>query len=107
MIDSIITAYDKWNSRISTGLLNDWLDKFKKLDNLPKLDDATLKINYLIQASVRPPHFVFFVNNKKMFKDNYMRFVTGNMAQEFKMDGIPLKVSLRSTNNKENEKKSK
>jgi GTP-binding protein len=36
MIDTIITAYDKWNSRISTGMLNNWLDKFKKLDNLPK-----------------------------------------------------------------------
>ncbi len=38
MIDNIITAYDKWNSRISTGLLNNWLQKFKKLDNLPKDD---------------------------------------------------------------------
>lgn len=36
MMDGIINAYDKWNSRISTGLLNDWLAKFKKLDNLPK-----------------------------------------------------------------------
>ncbi len=36
MIDNIIIAYDKWNSRISTGLLNNWLQKFKKLDNLPK-----------------------------------------------------------------------
>lgn len=25
MLDSIINAYDKWNTRISTGMLNDWL----------------------------------------------------------------------------------
>lgn len=37
MLDSVITAYDKWNTRISTGLLNNWLEKFKKLDNLPKV----------------------------------------------------------------------
>lgn len=36
MMDKIITTYDKWNKRISTGLLNNWLEKFKKLDNLPK-----------------------------------------------------------------------
>ena len=36
MMDGIITAYDKWNTRISTGMLNDWLSMFKKLDNLPK-----------------------------------------------------------------------
>lgn len=68
MLDNIINAYDKWNSRISTGMLNDWLDKFKKRDNLPKDNEMTLKINYLIQARVRPPHFIFFVNNKKLFK---------------------------------------
>ncbi len=102
MIDSIINTYDKWNTRISTGLLNNWLEKFKKLDNLPKDSEATLRINYLIQARVRPPHFIFFVNNKKLFKDNYMRFLTENVAKEFKMDGIPLRVTLRSTNNREN-----
>ena len=31
MMDRIIISYDKWNTRIPTGLLNDWLDKFKKL----------------------------------------------------------------------------
>ena len=25
MMDKIITTYDKWNKRISTGLLNNWL----------------------------------------------------------------------------------
>ena len=59
----------------------------------------TLKINYLIQARVRPPHFIFFVNSKNIFKDNYLRFVTENMSKEFKMDGIPLRISLRSSNN--------
>lgn len=88
-------------------MLNDWLEKFKKRDNLPKDGEMTLKINYLIQARVRPPHFIFFVNNKKIFKDNYMRFVTQNIADEFKMDGIPLRITLRSTNNKENEQKYK
>lgn len=107
LLDSVITSYDKWNSRISTGMLNDWLEKFKKRDNLPKDGEMTLKINYLIQARVRPPHFIFFVNNKKIFKDNYMRFVTQNIADEFKMDGIPLRITLRSTNNKENEQKYK
>ncbi len=67
----------------------------------------TLKINYLIQARVRPPHFIFFVNNKAMFKDNYLRFVTKNLAEQFQMDGIPLRNTLRSTNNNQNKLKKK
>lgn len=48
---------------------------------MPKDAETTLKINYLIQARVRPPHYIFFVNNKMIFKANYMRFLLKNMAQ--------------------------
>lgn len=81
MMDKIITTYDKWNKRVSTGLLNNWLEKFKKLDNLPKDSECTLKINYIIQARVRPPNFIIFVNKKEIFKPNYMRFLLRNLAQ--------------------------
>ena len=29
--DTILTIYEKWNARISTALLNNWLQKFKKI----------------------------------------------------------------------------
>ena len=52
-MDKIIITYDKWNMRISTGLLNDWLDNFKKLENIPKDDKGhTFRLNYMIQARV-------------------------------------------------------
>ena len=64
-----------------------------------------MKINYIIQARVRPPHFIFFVNKKLIFKNNYLRFLLKNIAEEFQLDGIPLRHTLRSTNNKENVRK--
>lgn len=67
LLDRVLGCYDKWNTRISTGLLNDWLDRFKKLQHLPKDREHTLRINYLIQARVRPPHFIFFLNAKGLF----------------------------------------
>ena len=81
MMDKIVTTYDKWNKRVSTGLLNNWLEKFKKVDNLPKDTECTLRINYIIQARVRPPQFIMFVNKKEIFKNNYMRFLMKNMAR--------------------------
>lgn len=86
--------------RISTGLLNDWLDNIKKLQLPPKDQEHTLKINYLIQARVRPPHFIFFMNTKELFQKHYERFLLRNLAKEFQMDGIPLRLTLRSTNNR-------
>ena len=100
LLSKVIGCYDKWNTRISTGLLNDWLDNFKKLQELPKDNQHTLKINYLIQARVRPPHFIFFINTRGLFEPYYERFLLRNLAKEFKMDGIPLRLTLRSTNNR-------
>lgn len=104
MLDRIVATYDKWNVRISTGMLNDWLENFKKLQTLPKDEDHSLRINYMIQARVRPPHFVCFVNAKHLFAGHYERFLMRNLAQEFKLDGVPLRLTLRSSNHRENKR---
>jgi hypothetical protein len=39
-----------------------------------------------------------------MFMSHYERFILRNLANEFKMDGIPLRITLRSTNNRENKR---
>lgn len=67
----------------------------------------TLNISYLIQARVRPPHFIFFVNTKSLFISHYERFLMRNLAKEFQMDGIPLRATIRSSNNRENKKNQK
>jgi GTP-binding protein len=104
LLDRVFGCYDKWNTRISTGMLNDWLENFKKLQDLPKQREHSLKINYMIQARVRPPHFIIFLNARDLFESHYERFLLRNLANEFKMDGVPLRLTLRSTNNKENKR---
>jgi GTP-binding protein len=81
LLDRIIFSYDKWNTRVSTGLLNDWLEKFKKLEHLPKDNEHNLRINYIIQGRVRPPHFIFFVNAKHLFLPAYLRFLMRNLSK--------------------------
>lgn len=104
LLSRVLDCYDKWNTRISTGMLNDWLDNLKKLQELPKDREHSLRINYMIQARVRPPHFIFFLNSKELFEPYYERFLLRNLAKEFKMDGVPLRLTLRSTNNRENKR---
>lgn len=39
VLDSVLDVYTGWNKRISTGLLNNWLDRFKRVQKMPaKLD---------------------------------------------------------------------
>ena len=35
VMDGVLKVYEKWNERVSTGQLNDWLGRFKKLANAP------------------------------------------------------------------------
>lgn len=31
VMDEVLNVYEKWNFRVSTGTLNDWLHKIKKI----------------------------------------------------------------------------
>jgi len=47
LMDQVLKVYDMFNVRISTGLLNDWLNKFKKLSNMPINEGEQLKIRFI------------------------------------------------------------
>ncbi|KAL4455326.1 hypothetical protein ABPG74_012478 [Tetrahymena malaccensis] len=100
MMNYVLKAYEKWNIRISTGMLNDWLNRFKKVQNAPTEGGNRLKIRFVSQVKSRPPTFVVFVNDKVLFKPNYMRFMRQKMAEEFGLDGTPLRFIVRETDQK-------
>lgn len=47
LLDSVLKTYERWNQRISTGLLNDWLSAFKKVQSMPSSDGHVLKIRFI------------------------------------------------------------
>ncbi|EGR28132.1 hypothetical protein IMG5_182690 [Ichthyophthirius multifiliis] len=88
--------FERWNLRISTGMLNDWLGKFKKVQNLPTDGKGeSLKIRFFAQVKSRPPTFVLFVNNKMLIKNNYLRFMRNKLAEEFQLEGVPIRILIR------------
>lgn len=85
IMSEVLRVYEKWNTRVSTGLLNKWLYAFSKVQRMP-LDSQTgkrLKMRYLMQIKCRPPTFFLFVNNKKLMTDNYEHFFRNSIAKEF------------------------
>jgi len=61
-----LRVYEKWNTRVSTGLLNKWLTEFKKVQRMPQEDGKHLKMRYLMQVKSRPPTFFLYVNNRRL-----------------------------------------
>ena len=54
-----------------------------------------LKILYATQASVRPPTFVFFVNEPELVHFAYRRFLENQLREAFSFEGTPIRLRFR------------
>ena len=102
--DIILNIYENWNIRVSTGLLNDWLKRFKKLcENDYKSmikENVIMNLLYVTQIKTRPPTFAFFVNDIRFFKKNMTKFFKARLVEEFKLYGVPVKIVYRGVKHK-------
>ena len=65
-----------------------------------------LRIYYMTQASTKPPTFVVFVNDKKLFHFSYERYLVNQIRKEFDLTGTTVRMIVREKINK-NESKTK
>lgn len=66
--------------RITTGMLNSVLADAQTRVQPPTDKGRRLKIYYMTQVGIRPPHFVVFCNDKKLFHFSYRRYLETRSA---------------------------
>lgn len=81
--------------RISTGKLNEILAEATERVQPPSDKGKRLKIYYMTQASTRPPTFVCFVNDKKLFHYSYQRYLDNQIRAVFGLEGTPTQFIIR------------
>jgi GTP-binding protein len=98
-IDSVLKIVDyvanQHAMRVSTGVLNDILNEAVMLNQPPSDKGKRLKIYYMTQASVKPPTFVLFVNDKELAHFSYVRYIENQVRKNFKFDGTSIKFIVR------------
>lgn len=89
--------------RISTGKLNDWLEKVLIDHNPPMHHGRRLKIYYMTQSHINPPTFVAFANYPEAIHFSYSRYLNNKIRDLGDFDGSPiwLKFRKRSENKEE------
>ncbi len=93
ILQNIIVLYDKWNRKLSSGIINKAVlaDKTKPNSAINKL-----KIKYITQIKSRPPTFIAFSGKKE--KDiliNNIESIKNWIYQELDYTGVPIRVSIR------------
>lgn len=86
--------------RISTGTINDVLGDATSRVQPPSDKGKRLKIYYITQASTKPPTFVCFVNQAKLFHFSYQRYLENRIRETFGMEGTPIRFIIRERSDK-------
>ena len=94
-------VYKQNNSRITTGALNSVLADATTRVQPPTDKGRRLKIYYMTQASTKPPHFVIFCNDARLFHFSYQRYLENQIREVFGLQGTPIRITIRQKGDKE------
>ncbi len=98
LYDMLEAIYNSCCIRVPTGILNDILNDAMAMVQPPSDKGKRLKIYYITQASIKPPTFVLFVNNKDLLHFSYQRYIENQLREAFGFYGTPLRFYVREKN---------
>ena len=92
----LIRDVDSQNgARVPTGVLNEMLARATARMQPPSDKGRRLKIYYMTQVGIKPPHFVIFCNDKKLFHFSYQRYLENQIRSVFGLEGTPIIMTVR------------
>ena len=94
-------VYRQNTSRITTGQLNTVLADATARVQPPTDKGRRLKIYYMTQAGTKPPHFVIFCNDARLFHFSYQRYLENQIREVFGLQGTPVRITIRQKGDKE------
>ena len=94
-------VWDQASLRITTGMLNSLLADATARVQPPTDKGRRLKIFYMTQVGIRPPHFVCFCNDAQLFHFSYQRYLENQIRNTFGLEGTPVRLTIRQKGEKE------
>ena len=86
---------EQHSMRVSTSVLNQVVEDAINISPPPTDKGRRLKIYYTTQVSVKPPTFIFFVNEPEIVHFSYVRYLENRLREAFGFEGTPLHLVLR------------
>ena len=95
LIQTVDDIHRLWNTRISTGRLNRWLEPMLEAHPPPMSQGRRLRIRYMTQVRTRPPTFALFASRPVDLPESYLRYLIRGLRADFSLSGIPVRMLLR------------
>ena len=101
LFDIIVAVSNQASMRITTGMLNNVLADAQTRVQPPTDKGRRLKIYYMTQIGIKPPHFVCFCNDARLFHFSYQRYLENQIRATFGLEGTPIRLTIRQKEDKE------
>lgn len=95
ILDAADIASVNHRKRLTTATLNSVVQEATLWKLPPSRNSRKGKIYYITQASIRPPTFVFFVNDPKLFPETYRRYMERQLRENIGFPGTPIRLLWR------------
>jgi GTP-binding protein len=96
ILDLVDAAVSEHRRRVSTSVVNEVLEDAARWHSPPTTRQGRQgRIYYGTQVSAKPPTFALFVNDPKLFGDNYRRYIEGQFRQNLGFEGSPIRLLWR------------
>ena len=101
LFELINYVHEQASVRITTGMLNSVLADAQTRVQPPSDKGRRLKIYYMTQVGIRPPHFVAFCNEKQLFHFSYRRYLENQIRSVFGLEGTLVIMTVRQKGEEE------
>ena len=101
IMPNVIEVYGNNTKRITTGVLNDVIQKAVLTQEPPTKKGRKLKILYATQAEISPPTFIIFVNDSSLVHFSYERFLENKLRASINFEGTPIKIIFKNRKEKD------
>ncbi|CAN5910277.1 ribosome biogenesis GTPase Der [soil metagenome] len=100
LMPKVFETYDIWNVRVPTPKLNRWLREMETLHPPPLAPNGRrIRLRFMTQIKRRPPTFVLSVSQPEALGNDYLRYLTNRLRDDFGLPGVPVRLAMRKPDN--------
>lgn len=100
IMPEVLKTYESCQRKIATSVLNDIITEAYNLKLPPSYKGKRLKIYYVLEESVAPPKFVFYVNSKNLIHFSYYRYLENKLRENIELSGTPIILKFKERERK-------
>ena len=100
MLRAVVAQERLWSKRATTADINRWLTAATSQHPPPLINGRPLRLRYGTQIKSRPPTLAIFTSRPAELPDSYCRYLIGSFRDHFGLPGVPIRLVLRKSANK-------